>query len=719
MPVQTNSIFRFADVEVHEREFRTTRGGQAVEIEPKAFRVLVYLIRHAGHLVSKSELIDAVWGETAVTDNSLTRAIALLRRVLEDDPHQPHFIETVSTAGYRFICPVETDGAPDRSPDVVKASTETGPALPRGVEAKSTFAGRWRWVLAASVAGVALASGALLWYIRQPLAPPHIGEIKQLTRDVRWAYKRPLGVDRGRVYFSGVPRGLFAVIGTGEIETIPLVVPWSSDQEVWAWELSPDGAYFLAWGFERPGPPVGPLWVFTTSGKPVRYVAEVACAGWSPDGKQVVYSTADGRVYTVPTLSGEPHLLLTSKTGVPWFFSWSPDGKRIRFAAGPMWEMASDGSNLHEFLPPMKDSAGKCCGRWTPDGAFYIFESISKMPRDGVEEDRQLWAVDERSGMLRNADRRPVQLTSGPMQWSSAVISADSRTIFAQGTARQGELVRFDMRTGQFVRSLEGISAIWLDVSPDGKYVAYISYPERKLWRANRDGSDKVPLAEPSGVPGQLRWSPDGTKVVFVLEVADPYREGVESNQIWMITSQGGRPERVQIPAGENPNDPTWSPDGKRLAYSIDPRGAWTRNGIRILDLQTHQSMPLPEAPIPVFSPRWSPDGRYIICVGMPKSGAAFLFDTEMQKWTRLPLKLDMGYQNWTRDSRSVYFLAARTSFGADEVDRISIPDGHVERVVDLEGVRLTEWLGLDPDNNPLLLRDAGSAEIYALRLER
>ena len=72
MPGQATQVFRFADLEVHEHELRATRGGQTLEIEPKAFRVLVHLIKHAGHLVSKSELMDAVWGETAVTENSLT-----------------------------------------------------------------------------------------------------------------------------------------------------------------------------------------------------------------------------------------------------------------------------------------------------------------------------------------------------------------------------------------------------------------------------------------------------------------------------------------------------------------------------------------------------------------------------------------------------------------------------------------------------------------------
>src|SRR5215469_16050582 len=106
MTVKTEDVFLFADFEVREHELRVTRSGHHLSIEPKAFRVLLYLLRHSGRLVPKEELFKGVWGETAVTDNSLTRAIALLRRVLQDNPHQPHFIETVATAGYRFICPV-------------------------------------------------------------------------------------------------------------------------------------------------------------------------------------------------------------------------------------------------------------------------------------------------------------------------------------------------------------------------------------------------------------------------------------------------------------------------------------------------------------------------------------------------------------------------------------------------------------------------------------
>jgi len=548
------------------------------------------------------------------------------------------------------------------------------------------------------------------------LRSPRIGQISRLTEDVRWRYKRPIGVQGTRVYFTGVPRGLFAIGKSGEIETVPLVVPWSSDQEVWATEVSPDGTYFLALPINSDQ--LHPLWIFTTTGKPVRYVAEMPwplwSVGWSPDSKQVIYSTADGKVYTVPTTSGEPCLLFTSPYEPPTNFSWSPDGTRIRFSrGGKIWEITSNGSNLHEFLPGMKDSVTKCCGRWTPDGAFYIFASAMRIPRHYLE-DMQLWALDERSGRLQKPSRRPVQLTSAPMYWMWPVISPDSRTIFATGTNRQGELVHFDTRIRQFERYLGGISADGLSFSPDGKYVAYITYPDRKIWRANRDGSGRILLAEPEGTPFDLRWTPDGTKILLTV-----------GPKVYLVPSQGGRLEQLRFPKGENPMDPTWSPDGKRLVYTIDSNDQHTPNGIRILDLETNRSIALPRAGAPLWSPRWSPDGRYVFCAAEPDSAA--VFDTEKQRWIYFPAKLDVNFPNWAHDSRSVYFLgspASMTSMMFSGVYRISIPSGHIERVVGVENARLASsgigyWLGLDPEDHPLLLRDAGSVEIYALTLER
>jgi DNA-binding winged helix-turn-helix (wHTH) protein len=79
------------------------RGSQAISLTPKAFAVLQYLVEHPGRLVTKEELLDAVWPETYVSDAVLKVCIREIRKVLGDDPKAPQFIETVHRRGYRFI----------------------------------------------------------------------------------------------------------------------------------------------------------------------------------------------------------------------------------------------------------------------------------------------------------------------------------------------------------------------------------------------------------------------------------------------------------------------------------------------------------------------------------------------------------------------------------------------------------------------------------------
>jgi TolB-like protein/Flp pilus assembly protein TadD len=103
---QKSFVFTFADVEVRQREFLLIKAGKALAVEPKAFRVLLFLLRNPGRLVTKDEILNAVWNDCSVSDNSLTRSIATLRRLLDDDTRDPKYIATVPTVGYRFRCPV-------------------------------------------------------------------------------------------------------------------------------------------------------------------------------------------------------------------------------------------------------------------------------------------------------------------------------------------------------------------------------------------------------------------------------------------------------------------------------------------------------------------------------------------------------------------------------------------------------------------------------------
>jgi hypothetical protein len=84
--------------------------------------------------------------------------------------------------------------------------------------------------------------------------------------------------------------------------------------------------------------------------------------------------------------------------------------------------------------------------------------------------------------------------TNGPLWYMDSVSSPEGNRIFANGELLQGELVRYDSRSHQFLAYLSSISAGEADFSSDGEWIVYISYPELTLWRARTDGSQKMQL---------------------------------------------------------------------------------------------------------------------------------------------------------------------------------------------------------------------------------
>ncbi len=102
-----NVVYRCGELRVDPANRRLTRGSVEIALEPKAFAVLLALLPRADELVTRDELLDAVWGHRHVTPATLNRAMVLLRRAFDDDPEHPRFIETVHGAGYRFVGTVE------------------------------------------------------------------------------------------------------------------------------------------------------------------------------------------------------------------------------------------------------------------------------------------------------------------------------------------------------------------------------------------------------------------------------------------------------------------------------------------------------------------------------------------------------------------------------------------------------------------------------------
>ena len=94
------------------------------------------------------------------------------------------------------------------------------------------------------------------------------------------------------------------------------------------------------------------------------------------------------------------------------------------------------------------------------------------------------------------------------------------------------------------------------------------------------------------------------------------------------------------------------------------------------------------------------------------------LFDVNSQKWTDLA-EIGIGWPEWSREGNYIYFLGAPTQGQSGGIFRVRIKDRSLEQVVDLKDFRHApgwgNWIGLAPDNSPLLLRDVGTQDIYAL----
>ena len=98
--------YRFGPFAVDRASYRVVRGDSVVPLTPKLLDLLLHLLDHAGELVTKEALLDAIWPDANVTDNALTQAVSELRQALGDDPSSPRYIKTVARRGYRFIAAV-------------------------------------------------------------------------------------------------------------------------------------------------------------------------------------------------------------------------------------------------------------------------------------------------------------------------------------------------------------------------------------------------------------------------------------------------------------------------------------------------------------------------------------------------------------------------------------------------------------------------------------
>ena len=553
-----------------------------------------------------------------------------------------------------------------------------------------------KWAIGAGA--VALAAIVLGYLDSRPLPPPSVSGYVPVTHDGN--SKSLVGTDGSRLYLDefATEGGVVAQVSAtgGEVARVSLPAPTMAPLAV-----SPDGATLLVADEVGQTAFHGPLWSVPVLGGSPRKLGDTAAqaASFSPDGQKIIY--ADGNDLKVANSDGsEPHKLV-SLPDLPVESAWSPDGSVIRFRLGggmsfigALWEVASDGTNLHPLLPGWHNVPAECCGRWTPDGKYFVFGSQGN-----------IWARAEKGSWFGKANAQPVQLSSGPMRFSSPLPSKDGKTLFVVGTLAHGELSRYDVKSGQFSPFLSGLSADSVRFSKDGQWVSYSAYPETTLWKSKADGSQRIQLTYPPLAALLPSWSPDSKQIVFY---------GIPPSQIgkmYIVSADGGTPRELIPDDPENKYDTDWSADGTRIVFANGP--ANPNSSIRILDVKTNQLSSLPDS-TGLYSPRWSPNGRYIIAMNFD-SRVLMLFDFQTQKWQELA-RVTMGFPNWSKNSDYVYFLHEENQ---PSVMRVHLTDHKVERVADLKNFRqagfFNVWLGMAPDDSPLLLRDTGTQEVYAL----
>ena len=554
-PIATESAlggnFRIGPWFVEPSVNTVSRNGKTIRLEPKVLEVVVYLAQHPGETVAKEELIRAIWRDTFVSDDVLTRCISELRKALDDDPKAPRVIETIPRKGYRLLQRVE------RIPPL-------GPPPERKW--------KWKWWVAGSasiiVAGVLAA--VVLWHVKpgsqsRPMLPADIKQT-QLTAN---SNENPVGSaaispDGRYLAYADLTGIHIKVIETGDVQNIaqpgslkdiPVdwdVGPWLSDSSqflVVANFPSPRGRYFAP-----------STWKASLLGGVPRLLREDATA-WSisPDGDTIAFTTTPERMHgaTSNRIGGDREIWLMDQDGEhPRQLHrgsegeefarvlWSSDGQRIAYLRGretpETWQSSIEGLNLKGSpavaIMPATDSDELQDFGWLPGGRIIYLKNdnfweaqtgatggksrpLTNWAGFGVAN-MSVTADGKRLAFLRSSVREIVYVAdydpsrtriSEPRQFSQAEAqeiptgwTSDSKEVLFTSD-RNGRRELFKQPLGAETPELLA-SRVWYysedtPVTPDGRWFLYLDSP------ANRGTSTpaklmRVPTA--GGPPSEI-----------------------------------------------------------------------------------------------------------------------------------------------------------------------------------------------------------------------
>jgi DNA-binding winged helix-turn-helix (wHTH) protein/WD40 repeat protein len=538
-------VYHFGEFELDPGEFRLSRNGVPVPLDPKGLHVLRHLLENGSHLVRKQELLDRVWPEANVSENALTRVVASLRRALEDDSRTPRFIETVPTLGYRFIAEVSVEKVAtiENGPSEVRSTEEKSepllvsgplrvhdppPARPAGERAAPSLSRRAFFWLAGAFSSLG-ALGAMAWLV---------GHRKRLPPAMSVAI--PL-VDSATAADAGHLLGAPVIAPDGSAIVVSLETP--------------DGAFL----FRRP--------LDSNHMTRIEGTQYASQPFWSPDSQHIGFF-ADGKLKRMPAFGGSSVILgdVVRPRGGCW------KGDTILFAANfrGIFQIAATGGNSAP-VTTLDTAAGENSHRYPvflPDGnRFLYFSRTSSLDKRGI----YLESLD------RKQARRRVLVADGEFALGAV---PDSRNHFLI-TQQAGKLVaqEFDCDGGRAF----GLEHILLDhagqvsVSETGALALRTDSQFRStlVWR-DREGRLFGTLGKPDDY-WQVAISPDSPIVAIVRH------DGLTGIfRAWTVSLPDGQMEVLSD--ADHVDSIAWGPGSGMLYYvdfvqrklfrrRVDPRG--------------------------------------------------------------------------------------------------------------------------------------------------
>jgi DNA-binding winged helix-turn-helix (wHTH) protein/Tol biopolymer transport system component len=719
--------FAFGVFEVDLKTEELKRSGHRIRLQSQPLRILAALLEKPGELVTRQDLQLKIWGTDVVVDfeHALGNAIKKIRDAIGDSAESPRFVETVSRRGYRFIAPVTVFRSSVHSlPAVEIAPSSAAPLTEKGARSQHivhTHSPQSRvqvpgWPLAAAVCALGLGIFSALRLRQNSLSPPP--RLSQVTLDGGIYLQgfrspetlSPLAVEGSRIFSSAIDQSHIILLES-DLDT-GMARQFNLPAEVQGPEIddiSPDGTKLLV--RSHPGVELEeaeePLWVVPTNGGSAFRVGNILShdATWTSDGNRVLYATGN-RLETVSPEDGASKLL-AQVAGRAFWLRWSPDGKTLRFTivdsrqnTTSLWELRGDEPVAHRLVFGTNVPASVCCGTWTSDGKFFVIEGTHN-------DNSDLWAL------KGNSTANARQITNGPLNYTSPAAGKNEQ-IFFQGvdSIAPVEEREFEPVRKEFLPRADFLQeAVRVVFSLDHQWVAWTDVPGH-LWRARTDGSEKLQLTSGSLDVLNCAWSADDRELALMAKYP---------NHVWQvfgISQSGGELQSLLSPDAPAVGDPTFSPDGKYLAFAGLPvlmGGGGDSLPIRILDLATKRITAVPNS-AGLFSPRWSPDGRYIAALTLDQQ-KLMLYDVAAKTW-KVIATMFVSDPLWAPDGKSLYFYASVSE--SRPIYRISIPDLKVEDVFHPTcGHHNCVLSGISPDNRPLIRVEMTRSNIFTMDLDQ